>query len=549
MQSRSHSVSVCPRATSPLSGETLPLVDLIENQIDSKIQNIRLIGEGKSTAIEFLNAHFANDSRIQCLDDQFPIGSTNCDLTVYAYPDGFSSDLEVQLARWGRDDVIEFLMTRSPTRCKSVMERLSKSGDLWLGDGSPRLLSMVLDVMIESDEVLGVESAINVCIDSLDVPESQYQDFVNHCLQQHVVDSFPSMFTKAPRHHFPSDEMKILSHQTVQFVMAKRLLIQSFENKNVHRLMNSLWPPGLFGLIKPAIEQNESIEDFLNDVANQANSTATTNAMGLLTQIDPTWKPARKSHLIMDHAQLPNVRWKGIVAKDSSLVRVNLVNSNLSQANFKKSTLAYANFYSANLTESILIRVHGERANFSEATLRLVNGTNAAFNEASFHRANATGSNFTSADLTEANLSYADFSNSKLNSAKLTGADLTQTNLTNASLMHAKLNHLDMRSTALDFANLYQAAMAGCNLEGHQLTGVFLDQASLNNRSDGFQTQRCLHEVLPIRQRKTRKCRLGELRFERFAFRPLSFSHGINPVWAGGTAVLITRYENRLLYR
>ncbi len=161
---------VNPREISPNSGEILLLADFISDYIYSDVRTVRLTGRGKSMALAHLAAEFSSRERVRFLDGERPRNNDDWDLTVYSYSERSDPDVEIRIANWSQDDVIEYLMSKDVTRCKSVMSRLRDSKDLWLGNGSPRVLSVVLDLMIESDEINGVEQAILASFDSIDVP-------------------------------------------------------------------------------------------------------------------------------------------------------------------------------------------------------------------------------------------------------------------------------------------------------------------------------------------------------------------------------------------
>ena len=214
---------VAPRAYSPLSGESVRLVDLVNEELYSETRSVRIVGFGKSTALANLAAEFHANDRIRFLDGQRPNNVQDWDLTVFSHSAKCGADVELRLVLWGQDEIIEYLMARSPARCKSVMARIMQSDDLWLGNGSPQVLSVILEAMIDSDEIMSVEDAILFYFDSLEVPESRKKQICNLCINRLFNSEFiGESLSKMVPQILSRATIRFLCNQTVRYALAAR---------------------------------------------------------------------------------------------------------------------------------------------------------------------------------------------------------------------------------------------------------------------------------------------------------------------------------------
>lgn len=473
---------VAPRAYSPRTGESMLLVDLVNEELYSKTRTVRLVGQGSSMALAHLAAEFSANDGVRFLDGERLKDAQDWDLTVFAYSAGCKPDVELRLALWGQDEIIEYLVTKSPKRCKSVMARIMKSDDLWLGNGSPNVLSAVLDAMILSDGIMSVEEAILTHFDSLDMTETQGARINRICIDQlfnsEVVGELlfkivPSVLSRSM--------IKFLSNQTVRYVFAARSIVDSVTSRRpvAPSIMNLQWPLSLVELVANKIQGNVDTIGFLNQIANNAGSKPSPNAASILICNDSAWRPTEESGLNISYAHLANASWSDVVAENSSLSGVNLSNADLRRANFTKSFLGAGNFHGANMTAAEFKYVYAWRSDFSEAILRMANADRASFKHADFENAIAENGSFLAADFTGANLRGANFSNTTLTNATFVESDMSDADFSNAILRSAVLDRLDLRSVMLDGADLTGATMTHCDMEGMQLKNAVFDNAGL----------------------------------------------------------------------
>src|SRR5437867_2253254 len=84
-------------------------------------------GCGKTTAIGELARVFAADDRLKLVDDCLTVkaGTRRTKLVIFTSRQRISA-AAMELAPWGRDEWIEYLLGRWKNRCSSVMGRLLK---------------------------------------------------------------------------------------------------------------------------------------------------------------------------------------------------------------------------------------------------------------------------------------------------------------------------------------------------------------------------------------------------------------------------------------
>jgi len=474
---------VTPRSASPVSGESLPIADLINELVfQNEVRLVRLVGQGTSTALSHLAAEFRDTAGVRFLDGERPTDLNEWLLTVVAYSGDIKADVEFRIARWSRDDVIEYLMAKDPSKCKSVMSRLLQSDDLWLGNGSPQVLSLVLDIMISSPDVLSVEDAVLHHFDSAELSDEQRAK-IGYLTIQHLFDSEALSYrlAKMVPQVIGRSMTGFLCNQTVRYAIAKQAIVEALKKRKTPKAMRLSWPRPLIKLIADGLENDVAVHNFLNELANKPDSGDSANAVSLLVCNDSNWRPTRRTRLNYCHAHVSGANWKNIALEKSSLLSINLANANLQKASLSRSQITSADFSCANLAGAKMKRVQAWRVDLSDATMRAVSAQSAAFRNSNLENVIAEFSDFSNAIFKQANLRNANFSNSKFSFADFLEADLANVDFSNSYLNNATLDGLDLRSVGFYGANLTKAAMSKCDMEGMRLSNVVLNKAWLND--------------------------------------------------------------------
>ena len=472
-----------PRAYSPDSLESLPLVDLVLLEQDTKHRTIRLVGRGIETALSWLQGELNDYSNILIVGaDETVESPKQWDVVVYASSGEKArprADLELKLTEWGEDEVIEYLMASSTPRCKSVMQRLEESDDLWLGGGSPRVLSIVLDQMIESDEVLSVGDGILRFFESIDFDFKTRRRVLDICLGNLFFDSrasielFDSNITNA-------DVISFLGNQTVRYVVATDKIVSMLEKRTAHKVMAAKWPLPFVRLIAAKVMRNAKANNFLNLLANTKDSKSAANAASLLVFNDRGWVPSIDEKHAYKNAKLSKVNWTGQSLKSASMSFVDMNQANLSKCDLENAKLIGGNFQNACFSGANLTLAYAARANFSQANMPAMSAHNSTFIESNLSAACLECSDLSKANFNESDLSHANLSNCNLTRTQFLDAKLWKVDFSNSRLSKAMLRSADLRTAKLTGAVLSRAAMQRCNLVNQQLDGVDMEYVMLN---------------------------------------------------------------------
>ena len=146
----------------------------------------------------------------------------------------------------------------------------------------------------------------------------------------------------------------------------------------------------------------------------------------------------------------------------AKLENVNLIGSNLCNADLAGAKLIGAKLVAANLNK---VKLSG--ANLTDANL-----TNSKLAEANLSYANLTDANFTNANLTGANLAYAGIFRTTFFGSVLNGANLSNSRLFGSNFKGVNLSRIQALNT--DFSG---AALTGTCIEGWQID----NQTNLKN--------------------------------------------------------------------
>lgn len=144
-----------------------------------------------------------------------------------------------------------------------------------------------------------------------------------------------------------------------------------------------------------------------------------------------------------------------------------LSSADLSKRNFTRFNFGGTIFYDAVFTESLLVRVNMMDADLTKAVLDDCHLAQANLSGATLYQASCIRSNFKQSSLYGANLKRANLTSANLCEANLLGADLIETNLSEANLKRA-----NMTGVCLNRANLRDSDLEGCRVHGISVWNV-----------------------------------------------------------------------------
>ena len=148
---------VRPRVVLSETRETVLLEDLVDS-LDGQERHgpVEILGgprTGKTTALAHL-ASFPVADRLMLVDDagpaDVPLGVSHR-LVVYTTRYRLRiCELRCELAPWGDDDLIEYLLSTHPDQCSSVMARFTADRNRALLNGKPELYCTIAEQMAAS---------------------------------------------------------------------------------------------------------------------------------------------------------------------------------------------------------------------------------------------------------------------------------------------------------------------------------------------------------------------------------------------------------------
>ena len=479
---------VRPRVLSSDSGTAVLLEDAVQGIVAAggrgSIQIVGSPGAGKTTALEHLAHVFADWPNLRFLDwtTTKPIPEPAGDgWVVFAIAGPSENDrpiVRLQLAPWGRDEWIEYLLAGHRAQCGSVMARLRDEASCRLLTGNPELWRIVLDLMAGAASIATPRQALAKHLDAR-LPDSQAKTVAAaYSLAVLVVvprRSLAEIDAEFRKRKGGDAVVPLLRHRALQILAAVGQIRADLQNKSSADYFRFRFPRELVLEVGNVVTAGEraKLQSWFQKPELQANVGS------ILRAAVPGWRPECGTRLRLVGAYLDHVAWSGL-----DLTETDFSGADLSGANLSGSTLAHAradkaNLAHANLSSALLANFSGVAADFTQAELSKVRAPKAVFDGAGFRSATLQDADlrqatFVGADLSSANVAAADLRQATLTEAKLAEADFTGANLESAILSGLKLHEATF--TGASWAG---ARLVGCDLEGMELPGANFAKANL----------------------------------------------------------------------
>ncbi len=518
--------AVRPRVTSP--GEVFAAAELLEDHVAAWLAKRTTVGlalvaspgAGLSTALQHVAHLFEGEPRLELHERGICLIHATAPERKAEGDAAFASDaapkwITLQLAPWGEDECIEYLLHRHPQRCASVMRRLQLAGDLPELEGAAELISTALDVLAADEGVAGAMDALAQQVDALLAQTESRRDLEALCLRCALepahAETIERVDGSGPRFN---GEFKLLRHAQARATVAARELIKALERAEFRAQALQFLPIEVERRAAPLLRSSPAALSTLMHGVESAKPRDAGVMASLLHAAEPEsfagWIKARTGRrerpLRFARARLRRAPWGGlflndIVAhecdfSDAQLSRITFFGGELRGSNFARADLSAANLKETLLTEARLahaklIGANAYRVNFSQSDLRHADLSSAELDHANFHgaRLNSTlfrGAVLTKATLRDAQFEETDFTAADLRRADLRGCDLRtcvlrEAKLESALLHDAELSELDLRDVTAASANLTGAVLHGANLRGANLSQARLRNARLAN--------------------------------------------------------------------
>ena len=502
-------------------GEVRPLEDVIDKLMSQGGKGIVLLvgprGSGKTTALRHVAARLGlkNGAGDRCRffdTSEFPATDLesideSSGLTIAA---ACNSAIEFaqtfRLARWGRDDLIEYLLARHPAVCSSVMPRIQDGA---LCKGLPRLWVIALDHLATDQSLPNVRSALAQHVKDMKLP-LDFETRLHRVGWKAITGDADAdeILTGLLAKIDMSEQEPFFLMEPIQTLMACEYYVEQLRSPRGQSILRQRLPDDLLPCVADALRDDHDVIKQLQFVLTRKVDRALHSASAtLLVAIDPSWRPRqimREANL--NEATLNRVCWPGIDLSgadfnNASLNEADLSHARLVGATFHSASLRRANLQGANLTGGVTLSY----ADASDAQFQKADLTGAIFEEAELDGANfdsavlsrallnatLTGSSFRNATLigtafAVCRLDGADFTGANLQSAILESVNLTSccldgANLERVSLIRAVLEDVCWAGVVMEHANLRDACLTGSQLQGARLCGTDFTNARLGD--------------------------------------------------------------------
>lgn len=472
---------VVPRGRIGVDGEVLPIEDLVRPWLEERavgaVAIVGRAGSGKSIALRHLAATLGVCEHVVYLDDPHALWGAqefSGRLVVFtaATPVEARVLAMIDLAPWGDDEAIEYLLARHRPRCASVMARIGSDQDrLSMLRGLPLLWRIVLDEMAADDAVPDVASALRRGIDRL-LPDGPMRVEVCSgalCEIQEQSDWLAQMIEKEIGPGIQAI-MQLARHRSVQVLLAvdcvERMLL---ENSPPARFAMRTCPPDLVRAVADRIRANPAALARLEQLLKGDIWEAHPLAASLLLASKPAWRPKRNLPLLLAGAHLVDARWSAMDFRLKNITRANLTQADLREADLAGGILLGVRLRNAWLTRATLEGSAVRESDLSGADLR---GAQMAF--AVFRQTSLSEADLGEADLRGATLAHTSLVRARLCKANMTGCRFSRVSidgadLTGADLTEAVIEHVELRLARLDRVVFCEATLRGCDLEGVEL--------------------------------------------------------------------------------
>jgi uncharacterized protein YjbI with pentapeptide repeats len=392
-----------------------------------------------------------------------------------AYPYELPRSMHYSLARWTRDEWIEYLLATHPEQCQRIMSCVGHTEDRLSLHGVPLLCRIVMDEMAKDESIVNAREALrrhwrSCCPSQHTEVAAQSYAFAAITVSESFAESHCERV--ADRH------LQALLHHRIMgvFLAADRVLSRLANGDD--SLLRTLLPRDLVAEIAAVVRTDAACIEVLEAVVAGENCDPHAMAVSIL-HATGGWKARRIAFRNLANAYLDGIQWPGADLSETKLGAATFRAADLTGANLARALAAETSFASATLRRCVLDKISAPNAGFANADL-----TDAHAPEADFQHASFAGANLRRAVLTRANLMGADLSAARFHEADLRGARLPNSviagaDFSDANLTAAQLHSLKLQDAVWDGACLVAAGLVNADLEGIELPGANLEKAIL----------------------------------------------------------------------
>jgi uncharacterized protein YjbI with pentapeptide repeats len=500
---------VTPRVRTADGGEVLPIQDhvgvLLRLQRRGVVTLFGSAGSGKSTALAHLLTALSPDAPIRVFDDVTGDGwaqvakAADTNLVVAAASEACTSDdvARLTMARWGDDDLIEYLLAAHRPQCQAVMFKVKSYAQHFSLDGSPQLWRAVLDTMAADESIGDVATALRKCLAPLLSDTNMTAGRL----------SLMALCGRASREdllalNLDAPASGLVRHRPVQLALASEMIVRGLCDWGPVFGLDRHWPHDLVTETARLASHWSAAIERLKQLATGRYSAAQPMAVSVLLAAQPDWRPdPRQSVPLLQGAYVAGAHWGGVdlhrcVLDGADLASADLAGADLSGASAASAVLRAASLGGAKLDGASALGGDLAGARLVGASADRARLVNADLHGADLRSASLHGADLTNADLSDAVLTSAKLTKAVLDHTKLAGADLVGVDLSKATLRHVSLCEVNLSGTrfdgaafqscemeAISFPNakFAKATLAGCYLTGASMPEADFRGADLRN--------------------------------------------------------------------
>jgi len=378
-------------------------------------------GSGKTTALRHLAAVLPSDAPVHLADDvptdgPGEIGQRGILVCAAAgprseWPLGVDT---YELAPWGTDELIEYLLAVHKDCCASVMRRLGDEEDD-LFQVLPDLWQVVLDRLAADADLPDARAALHCYLSGLVCDTDLVARAGSACLNNLVTppEDALELLAHLARPGFEQALLRVLRHPPVQVLLAVERMTADLHGDGACDFLAHRLPRYLVEHLRRAIRHDDRAHEHLRRLlAGPPWSHAM--AASLLHALDPTWVPGVPLPMLAG-AYLEGACWPGASLADACLMEADLTGADLRRASCPRANLRQAQLGGAQLAEAWLEKADLSGADLAGAVLTGVRAAGICFDQTLL----------AGACLEDAVLRAASFQHADLRGALFLGADLT----------------------------------------------------------------------------------------------------------------------------
>ena len=528
--------TVPPRVYSFRAESVIPLVDEIELLLQKgQTKRILLAGEGTKAAVAHLAALMGDRVTGQqlYLDDGGPMAAIEGSPFVFVHaverplasPGPFEMET-LTLAPWERDDVIEFLLTKYPEHCPSVMSRL-KDDDFGFAEGSPGVWQLILDRMVANDSLTDIRQIVwdevNLRINDSELADAIADHWLFPSNSELLGERKEEAAAFCDKSTHPAREL--LENKSVKQLFVDCRLIHRFRHDaDVSELIKVRMSSDFISRLASVAAAESEVREKIESVFSLNETLCTPIAAMVLSRADSSWRP-RGEDLWLFQADFTGVEWQDIKLLRANLIGTRFRWANLAGANFGKSRFARSDFTGADLTEACFepedikdIRRMAAKARARmrrRARRKKRKSKMRARPHTQFHRVVFQGADLTESWLVGCYFNGADFREAQLvktnaSSTTFNGGLFEQADFSKGRFDGAMFRDLDLSRCTIDRARFVSAAFQKVNLVGLVASSVDFSHAKMKNL---IWTDSVLKQC-DFQNANLSRSRMGEVRWE-----------------------------------